>query len=204
MNLRLVPKPRVLPTNLFVKDDCYDRKETHPREAPVIRPYTPEDREAVLEVWDESVPVAHPFWAPEVITRERQAIADRFLPRAETYVWERAGTIVGFVSLLGTEVGGLFVRPRCHRQGIGRALMDAARASREHLELEVFEANPIGRAFYQRYGFRVIGVHQDETTGLRVLRLRLPADTGPDPADDPGCSAPPQPESIEQPKAPGG
>lgn len=139
----------------------------------MIRKYAPEDKEAVLRVWQESARVAHPFWAPQMFDRERQAIAEQFLPSAETYVFERSGKVVGFISLLGTEVGGLFVTPQCHREGIGRALMDEARASRDHLELDVFEANVIGRAFYERYGFRVVGERVDEATGLRVLRLEL-------------------------------
>lgn len=140
----------------------------------MIRKYAPEDKETVLGVWYESAQVAHPFWPPERFDHERRAIAEQFLPRAETYVFERMGAVVGFISLLGTEVGGLFVTPRYHRKGIGRALMDEVRASHDHLELDVFEANVIGRAFYQRYGFRVVGERVDEATGLRVLRLRLP------------------------------
>ena len=139
----------------------------------MIREYRPEDEEAVLGVWYDSAQVAYPFWAPEMFDVERQAIAEHYLPRAETYVFERTGAVVGFISLLGTEVGGLFVRPQYHREGIGRALMDEARASRDHLELDVFEANVIGRAFYERYGFRVIGERVDEAMGLRVLRLGL-------------------------------
>ena len=142
----------------------------------MIRKYAPEDQEAVLRVWYESAQVAHPFWAPEMFDHERQAIAEQHLPRAETYVFERTGTVVGFISLLGTEVGGLFVMPRYHRQGIGRALVDVARASRDHLELDVFEANGIGRAFYERYGFQVVGERMDEATGLRTLRLELRRD----------------------------
>ena len=144
----------------------------------MIRKYAPADKDALLAVWYESAQVAYPFWTPAMFDDERQAIADRFLPMAETYVYERAGTVVGFISLMDNEVGGLFVAPRCHREGIGRALMDRARASRAHLELDVFEANAIGRAFYDRYGFGVVGEHVDEATGLRVLRLRLPPNTG--------------------------
>ena len=140
----------------------------------MIRRYAPEDKEAVLNVWYESAQVAHPFWTPEIFERERGAIAEQFLPIAETYVFERTGTVVGFISLMGTEVGGLFVTPRYHRRGIGRALMDEARASRDHLELDVFEENVIGRAFYEHYGLRVVGERRDEATGQRVLRLRLP------------------------------
>ncbi len=81
--------------------------------------------------------------------------------------------MVGFISLLGNEVGGIFVDPMWHGQGIGRALMDHARASRDYLELEVFEANEIGRAFYNAYGYTAVGERLDAKTGLRQLRLRF-------------------------------
>ena len=75
--------------------------------------------------------------------------------------------------MMDNEVGGLFVAPGAQRRGIGRALMDHVRASRDNLELEVFEANEIGRAFYDAYGFEVVGERPDEDTGFCVLRLRL-------------------------------
>lgn len=140
----------------------------------MIRQYDPRDREALLAVWAESAAVGHPFWTPAMFEQERRDIAEKYLPVAETYVFERAGEVVGFISLLGDEVGGIFVTPRCHRQGIGRALMDWARQSRDVLELDVFEANEVGRAFYAAYGFGIVGERLDEATGHRVLRLRLP------------------------------
>jgi len=142
----------------------------------VIRPYDPRDRDALLAVWAESAAVAHPFWTPATLEQERREIASKYLPVAETWVFERAGAVVGFISLLGDEVGGIFVAPRYHGQGIGRALMDQARGSRDRLELDVFEANRIGRSFYAAYGFRVVAERMDEATGQRVLRLHLPAD----------------------------
>jgi putative acetyltransferase len=143
----------------------------------VIREYEPRDRDALLGVWAESAAVAHPFWTPAMFEQERRDIAEKFLPVAETYIFERAGEVVGFISLLGNEVGGVFVAPQYHGHGIGRALMDWARGSRDHLELDVFEANEIGRAFYAVYGFDVVGERLDEVTGQRVLRLRLPCNT---------------------------
>jgi putative acetyltransferase len=109
-----------------------------------------------------------------MVEQERRDIAEQFLPLAETSVFERDGVVVGFIALLGSEVGGIFVAPQYHGQGIGRALMDWARGRRDHLELDVFEANASGRAFYAAYGFGVVGERVDEATGQRVLRLRLP------------------------------
>ena len=36
-----------------------------------------------------------------------------------------------------------------------------------------WECEAVGRAFYDAYGFAVVGERLDEKTGLRLLRLRL-------------------------------
>jgi putative acetyltransferase len=92
---------------------------------------------------------------------------------AETSVCEIDGSVVGFLSLIGNEVGAIFVDPDHQGRGIGRALMDGARDSRPFLELSVFEANSAGRGFYDAYGFELAGRQVNEDTGLPELRLRL-------------------------------
>lgn len=140
---------------------------------PVIRKYDPHDLGELLSVWYDAAKLAHPFSTAEKLDQERRDISEKFLPMAETWVFEDEQQVVGFIALLGNEVGGIFVSPTRHGHGIGRALMDHARAGRDHLELEVFEDNEIGRAFYDAYGFHRVGERRDDETGLRVLRLRL-------------------------------
>jgi putative acetyltransferase len=72
-----------------------------------------------------------------------------------------------------TRVGGVFVHPDHQGRGIGRALMDRARATRTFLELNVFEANAIGRRFYDAYGFEFVDRYINERSGQAELRLRL-------------------------------
>jgi putative acetyltransferase len=139
----------------------------------VIRKYDPADLHELLDVWYDAAKIAHPFWTRDVFEQERRDITREFLPVAETWVFEREGQVVGFIAMLDKEVGGIFVAPTQQGQGIGRALMDHARASRDYLELDVFEANEVGRTFYDAYGFAVVAEQLDEKTGLRVLRLRL-------------------------------
>ncbi len=50
--------------------------------------------------------------------------------------------------------------------------MDLARDRHDTLELDVFEANSIGRAFYAKYGFIEIGQSVHQESGQRCLRLR--------------------------------
>ena len=140
----------------------------------MIRKYDPHDLVELIGVWYDAAQIAHPFWSSEMFNRERRNISENFLKIAETWVFEEEEEqVVGFIALLDNEVGGIFVSPRRQGRGIGRALMDHARASRDHLELDVFEANEIGRAFYDAYGFDIVGERLDKETGLRVLRLRL-------------------------------
>lgn len=138
-----------------------------------IRPYRDSDRDALLDVWYRASQVAHSFLSPEFFENERRQIAEDWLPVAETKVYEKDGRLVGFLSLVGNEVGGIFVDPDHQGQGVGRALMDAARDTRPLLELDVFEANEAGRRFYDAYGFEFVDRHVNEASGHTELRLRL-------------------------------
>lgn len=139
----------------------------------MIRPYRETDVEDLLEVWERASRLAHPFLSEDFMEKERADIRNAYLPVAETWVWEEDGRVVGFMSLLGNEVAGLFVLPSRHRSGIGRAFIDHARDLRGELEVEVFKENAIGRAFYSRCGFTPLREIVNAATGLPALRLRL-------------------------------
>jgi putative acetyltransferase len=139
----------------------------------MIRPYIDEDLGGLLDVWYRASLIAHSFLSEEFFETERRLIAERWLPIAETMVYETSGRVVGFLALIGNEVGAIFVDPDSQGRGIGRALMDAARDSRPFLELDVFEANSIGRRFYDAYGFEFVNRHVNEAVGEPELRLRL-------------------------------
>ena len=139
----------------------------------MIRAYADADLNEVLDAWYEASLVAHSFLPAEFFVAEREEIANRWLPVAETFVYELDSYVVGFVALIGNEVGAIFVHPGHHRQGIGRALMDHAKTLRPNLELDVFENNAIGRHFYDAYGFSFVSAHRDSATGQTQHRLRL-------------------------------
>lgn len=139
----------------------------------MIRAYTSRDTDDLVDVWYRASLVAHPFLSESFLEEERSEIVQRWLPIAETAVYEVDGRVVGFISLVGNEVGGIFVDPALQGQGIGRALMDHARRSRTFLELDVFEANGTARRFYDSYGFQFVDRHFNDMAGHPELRLRL-------------------------------
>ncbi len=139
----------------------------------MIRKYEEKDLSQLIDAWYSASQVAHPFLDEDFFEQERKNIADIYLPMAETWVYELDGVVAGFIALIENEVGGIFVDANHHGQGIGRALMDKARSIREILELYVFKDNLVGRRFYEKYGFKMVGEVLHEATGFWQLRLKF-------------------------------
>lgn len=141
-----------------------------PREH-LIRKYTEADCDAIIEVWFAASLVATPFLPHEFLAEERESIRTIWLSKAETWVFEDSGNVVGFLSLFGNEVGAIFVHPESQGHGIGRTLMDHAAGLRDDLLLDVFEDNAVGRRFYDRYGFKFEYKHVHEQSGHMQIRM---------------------------------
>jgi putative acetyltransferase len=140
-----------------------------------IRQYENSDLEAVLSSWERATRLAHPFMTEEFLAQERINTAEIYLPNTDTWVLEIDDQVVGFIALMGNEVGAIFLQPEYHGQGAGKALMDKAQEIHQDLEVEVFRENSIGREFYSRYGFSQIEEKFHEPTGQQVLRLKFTA-----------------------------
>lgn len=144
--------------------------------AATIREYSEEDLNGVMAVWEAASAQAHPFLPSEFVAEVRHAIPKLYIPNAETWVAEDEGMIVGFISLLGSDVGAVFVDPSHQGRGFGLKLMDRAQELKGQLEVEVFAANSIGREFYRKYGFVQIEEMTHEQTGLGLVRLKFAAE----------------------------
>ncbi|MCW8899891.1 MAG: GNAT family N-acetyltransferase [Gammaproteobacteria bacterium] len=141
----------------------------------IIRKYNETDLDAVLNSWESATRLAHEFMTDEFIAQERKNVAEIYLPNTDTWVAEIDGEVKGFISLIGNEVGAIFLKPDYHGQGIGKVLMDKAQELLENLEVEVFRQNTIGRNFYSKYGFEQVKETFHKPTGQQLLRLKFTA-----------------------------
>ena len=139
----------------------------------MIRAYQPADTNAIIEVWYQASAVAHPFLSAPFLAQEADNIRNIYLPNTKTWVYELDGQIVGFIGMIDNEVGAIFINPQHHRKGIGQQLMNWVAQMHEALEVEVFKANAIGRAFYQKYGFTFLKEGFHEPSQQAILRLRF-------------------------------
>jgi putative acetyltransferase len=138
-----------------------------------VRPYQANDLKSILSAWENASQLAQPFLSEEFMAQERHNIPNVYLPITDTWVVENNEGVIGFLALIGHEVGAIFVQPQFHGTGAGRALMNKARDLHDTLEVEVFEANVIGRNFYARYGFELLSESIHQETGNKLLRLRF-------------------------------
>jgi len=139
----------------------------------MIRKHTEQDLEQIINVWYQSSTLAHPFLDSSFVKKVKSDMTNIYIPNSETWVYEIDNTIVGFISMLGNEIGGLFVLPKNHSKGVGTKLVDFIKKEHLYLEVEVFEKNRIGRKFYDKYGFQRIKKHDHQESGTKVLRLKL-------------------------------
>lgn len=139
----------------------------------MIRQYKDSDLSDVMSSWENASKIAHPFLTEEFLELERYNIPNVYLPNADTWVAENDGKVIGFIALIGSEVGAIFVQPSFHGTGAGFALVNKAQELHSNLEVEVFKDNGIGRKFYSNYGFECLEEKYHEQTGKQLLRLKF-------------------------------
>ena len=139
----------------------------------MIRKHKETDLEVILDVWYQASALAHPFFDPAFIEKVKKDMREIYIPDSETWVFEESGIVIGFISMLGNEIGGLFVMPNHHSKGIGTQLVNFIAEFHEELEVEVFKENKIGRAFYHKYGFKIIKEYIHQETNNRLLRMKF-------------------------------
>lgn len=120
----------------------------------LIRPFEAADIVVLSKIWLEASLLAHPFIGERRLMEQRTLIEEHYLPEAETWVATIGGHPAGFISLLKTFVGGLFVSPDYQGLGIGRDLVTHAATLKGTLSLEVYTDNMGALAFYKAIGFR--------------------------------------------------
>lgn len=142
----------------------------------VIRPYAPEnDLKKLSRIWLDASLLAHSFIGEQRLLEQQALIEDQYLPNAETWVACVGGQACGFISLLGTFVGGIFISPDRQGFGIGRRLVSHALQLKGELELEVYTDNRQAVTFYTRLGFQELSRRRldDEGYAFENARLRL-------------------------------
>jgi putative acetyltransferase len=139
-----------------------------------LRPYRPEDEDAAIALWLETWQQAYPsidFAARVTWWRERWR--KELVPKAAIIVAERAGALIGFVTIDSRGyLDQLVVSPDQWGSKLADALVDEAkRLSPEGVTLLVNKDNARAIRFYERNGFAHAGEDVNPTSGRPVLKM---------------------------------
>jgi GNAT superfamily N-acetyltransferase len=120
-----------------------------------IRPATPTDAATIADVFLSSFHATYDFPLAHTDEQVREWIRDELLPAGVTWVaLDADGTVVALMAVKPGDLDHLYVRPDLLGQGIGRRLLDVAKAeSPDGLTLYTFQVNARARRFYERNGF---------------------------------------------------
>jgi len=148
-----------------------------------IRQYQSSDLDDLLSSWERASRLAHPFMANDFFEKERNNIPSLYIPNTDTWVITLNNKVVGFIALIvgdpnkgaSCEIGGLFVDPQFHSQGLGQSLVEKAEMLYSDITVKVFKENAIGRRFYDQYGFQYVKDLVWEESGDILLKLKLSA-----------------------------
>lgn len=141
-----------------------------------IRKRRPADDAALADLWERSVRATHDFLGEDDIQLFFPLVRDSYLPTLDVWLLELAdGTPAGFIGTDQEKVEMLFVEPTHRGQGIGRQLLDHARALQPRLSVDVNEQNPQAHGFYRHYGFEETGRSQTDGQGqpFPIIHMRL-------------------------------
>ncbi|TCS43924.1 GNAT family N-acetyltransferase [Reinekea marinisedimentorum] len=122
----------------------------------MIRQATTTDYPELADIYHDASLIAHPFIDPEFIRKDRRRVRDEYLPLNQSYLSERNGEVLGFVSTTNDHINGLFIKVDYQRQGIGSSLIDHLKERHQLLELCCFVDNYQAQRFYHYHGFEIV------------------------------------------------
>lgn len=138
----------------------------------MIRNYKDSDADAVIDLWLEASSHSHAFIDYAFWKSHADAMRLIYLPSARTFVYEESGMIKGFISMAGSTVAALFVKPEYQGAGIGKAFIEFACRSYPGNDLYVYKLNGRAVRFYLREGYRILEEKTDLMTGEEQYHMR--------------------------------
>lgn len=132
---------------------------------------TTDQLDQLMTIWLTGNLTAHPFVRADYWRKQAPAVR-KALTQARLFITEATNQILGFIGLQGPYIAGIFVRQTAQQQGVGTALLAAAKADQPKLQLSVYVANRGAVAFYHHSGFHVHQQSIDKATNQPEYTMR--------------------------------
>lgn len=138
----------------------------------MIRDYKVNDLQEVLDIWLIASIKAHDFIEPSFWESQLSNMRDVYIPSSKTHVYEEEGKVLGFCSLVDNTIAAIFVLPSLQGKGIGKKLLNHAKAKRNELNLTVYKDNRDSIQFYLSQNFYIVSEQLDSHTGKQEFLMK--------------------------------
>src|SRR6185312_12628586 len=156
-------------------ENCASRRRKARDMTVTLRPYTPADEDAAIELWRRTW--AHHFPHIDFNARVawwRERWRQELVPVAHVVLAEIGGTLAGFVTVDDKTLylDQIVVAPEFWGTDAARVLLDEAkRLSPRGLDLLVNKDNARAIRFYEKHGFAYAGEDRNPVSGIAVNRM---------------------------------
>lgn len=84
----------------------FENENNASKQEHMIRKQQEKDIDEIINIWYKASGLAHPFLKTDFVEQVKKDLRDVYLPNAATWVYEDNHSVVGFISMLGNEIGG--------------------------------------------------------------------------------------------------
>lgn len=141
-----------------------------------LRPYRPDDQDAVVKLWWDSWHSIRPgLRHPRAFADLAARWTNEIVPKQTVVVAAEDGVVVGFAAADAATrmLTQIFIAPTRKRQGIGGQLFAwAQRALPDGFTLQTLVDNVASRAFYERHGLVAGDTEINPANGMRTVEYR--------------------------------
>lgn len=129
----------------------------------MIRKFEKNDIKEVMRIWENENIKAHDFISKDYWKNNYKHVKE-ILPKSEVYVYVFNEQILGFIGINNNLIEGIFVNENNHNTGIGTALLNKVKESKDNLTLSVYKKNTNSIKFYEKNNFIIINEKVDKNT----------------------------------------
>lgn len=133
------------------------------------RPWDARPLARILGAWSRETP-----WMEQPLdTAEDRLALCRLIRESDVVTLRTWRGPVAFLARRDTEIHALYVAPGARGQGLGKRLLDEAKARSDRLTLWTAQANDGARRFYAREGFHAVRLGRGEGNDAELPDMRL-------------------------------
>lgn len=84
----------------------FENENNASKQEHMIRKQQEKDIDEIINIWYKASGLAHSFLKTDFVEQVKKDLRDVYLPNAATWLYEDNHSVVGFISMLGNEIGG--------------------------------------------------------------------------------------------------